>query len=168
MDRAHQALDRADIVLFVVDATAGVSPEEMAVFDRILPKPCFVAANKSDLPGAEAFFPPAAWAEAAAVVRISALHGQGINELKTLLADRARAQLPARNTGAFFNPRHRAALLSCREAVVNAIAGLKSGVPADMVAMDVQDAVRRLDEMTGEGAGRDVLDAVFGRFCVGK
>lgn len=168
MERAHQALARADMVLFVVDATAGVSPAEQAVIDRVSTKPCIVAANKSDLPGAAGVVMPAAWAGGVSAVRISALYGQGINELKALLAGMARERVSARGPGGTFNPRHRATLAACRQATINAMEGLKSGTPVDMVAMDVREALRNLGEMTGEGAGQEVLDAVFGRFCIGK
>lgn len=167
MDRAYQALDRADMVLFVVDAAAGVSPEAVAVFERIASKPRVVAINKSDLPEAKRFELPVQWSEAAPVVRISALHGQGIEGLWRLLA-RLAGEMPAPKDARLFNPRHRVALASCRAAVAAAIDGIAHKVPADLVAMDVREAGRLLSEVTGETAGPDVLDAVFGRFCVGK
>ncbi|ABW65914.1 tRNA uridine-5-carboxymethylaminomethyl(34) synthesis GTPase MnmE [Desulfosudis oleivorans] len=167
MARARTAMDQADLILFVVDAAAGMGPESGALFCEASAKPFVVVANKSDLPEARGFMPPSAW-PAAPVVHVSALHGLGIKELKNLLVRMVGEQAVPASGRAAPNPRHRAALVACREALVAAGAALKNGVPADVAVLDIRAAVDRLNEISGEGAGPTVLDAIFERFCIGK
>ncbi|HEY1011764.1 MAG TPA: tRNA uridine-5-carboxymethylaminomethyl(34) synthesis GTPase MnmE, partial [Herpetosiphonaceae bacterium] len=66
------------------------------------------------------------------------------------------------------NPRHRDALRRAADGLDAAIAGLGAGLPVDLVAVDLTDAVSALGEITGETVGEDVLDMIFSRFCIGK
>ncbi|MDY6833168.1 MAG: tRNA uridine-5-carboxymethylaminomethyl(34) synthesis GTPase MnmE [Thermodesulfobacteriota bacterium] len=167
MARARTAMDRADLILFVVDAAAGMGPESGALFCEAPAKPCVVVANKSDLPEAGGFTPPSD-RPAAPVVRVSALHGHGIKELKALLVQMAGERPGPDGHRPAPNPRHRTALAACREALETACTALKNGVPADLAALDIRAAVDRLNEISGEAAGSNVLDAIFERFCIGK
>jgi len=167
MARARNAMDQADLVLFVVDAAAAAGPERGGFFREAPAKACVVVANKSDLPQARGFMSPPDW-PAVPVVRVSALHGNGIKELKSLLVQMAGEQLgpDAHRPGP--NPRHRTALAACREAMETACTSLKNGTPADLVVLDIRSAVDCLKEISGEAAGPNLLDAIFERFCVGK
>ena len=55
-----------------------------------------------------------------------------------------------------------------RKALDNASQGLDSGVPADLVAVDLRDALYHLGTITGEVTSTDILGNIFSRFCVGK
>ena len=66
------------------------------------------------------------------------------------------------------NTRHRDALLRVEQALVNAAAGLAADTPADLVAVDLRDALYHLGTITGEVTSNDLLANIFGRFCIGK
>lgn len=171
MDRALDALNQADVVLFLVDATTGITAADQSICARLEGRPAICAANKTDIPGANGFAFPSAWRQRFPGLRISAKTGQGIPEMKQALlaaVSGAPDESQAPFHGAIPNLRHRDALARARGSAVAALTSLKEGIPTDLVAIDIRDAVNALGEITGESVGEDVLEAIFGRFCVGK
>jgi len=66
------------------------------------------------------------------------------------------------------NPRHKEALTRALEAVEAAATAHRSGVPEDLTAIDLTAAVNALGEITGQTASDNLVDTIFGAFCVGK
>ncbi|TFI59540.1 tRNA uridine-5-carboxymethylaminomethyl(34) synthesis GTPase MnmE [Sphingomonas parva] len=96
-------------------------------------------------------------------VAVSATTGQGLAELTDLLVARARALLPAEGEVAL-NARHREALNSVSLHVAEAAAALDPLIAAE----ELRQARLALDAVTGRAGVEDMLDALFGRFCIGK
>jgi len=99
----------------------------------------------------------------AAEVHVSSETGEGMDRLVTLLISRARALLPGESDVAV-NARHREAIREAADALQQAVE------LADLVlaAEAVRVARTALDRVTGRGGIEDMLDALFGRFCIGK
>jgi tRNA modification GTPase len=140
--RARVAVEAADLVLWLGDPCDAPDPERTI---RVQPK--------CDLTGASR----------PADVRLSSVTGEGIAALLDLLATRADQLLPAEGEVAA-NARQREALgrtlISVRDA----------GAAADMLlaAEALRQARAELDRITGRAGVEDMLDALFGRFCIGK
>ena len=66
------------------------------------------------------------------------------------------------------NPRHYDALRLVQQALGHVQQALGDGVPADLIAVDLRDALYHLGTITGEVASNDILDNIFSRFCIGK
>ena len=140
--RARASLDAADLILWLGDPAA--APERERTI-RI--------SAKLDVA------PPRAGADLA----VSVITGEGLAELSRLLVDRARALLPAEGEVAI-NARHRAALADCLE-------WLREGREANdplILAEALRQARLALDRITGRAGVEDMLDVLFGRFCIGK
>lgn len=139
--RARAALEAADLVLWLGDPAEA---QDRTRTIRVHPK--------SDLA------PPAAAADLA----VSAVTGAGMKALIRLLLDRAGALLPVEGEVAL-NARHRAALAESLES-------LRGGSSPDLliVAESLREARAVLDRVTGQAGVEDMLDALFGRFCIGK
>ena len=135
-------------------------------------KRAVVALNKQDLgrpvnlPRARSLFP------GQPLVSISALTGQGIDELlKTL-----RGQVHALGGGAateesnfvITSLRQRDCLARALESVHRALTAASAGDAEECVALDIRGALDALGELTGENAGEDVLAKIFSGFCIGK
>ncbi len=95
-------------------------------------------------------------------VRVSALTGEGIPELVAAMAARARSLLPAESEVAA-NARQ-------RDAIGQAFRHLRESGTADMIlaAEALRQARVELDRVTGRAGVEDMLDVLFGRFCIGK
>ena len=66
------------------------------------------------------------------------------------------------------NIRHYEALVETRNALEATRLGLQNGIPGDLVASDVRQALHHLGNITGEIDPEDILDHIFSNFCIGK
>jgi tRNA modification GTPase len=95
--------------------------------------------------------------------RVSAVAGAGMDALKRALIDRARAAMP--KPGELALGRRQRELI---EAAANALAGTRSIGDPLVLAEHLRQAREAFDRLTGRAATEDMLDALFGRFCIGK
>ena len=168
IERTGRALERADLVLLVLDGTSPLDAADHAALQASATAPRLIVVNKADLPStlddAEI-----AGVTALARVRVSAQNHAGLDQLRSAIAAALEAGLPAADTHAVLtNARHRDALARAREALGAAAAGLAAAQPPDIVAVAVQDALDGIGVVTGAVTSEDVLDRVFSRFCLGK
>ncbi|HEY6096858.1 MAG TPA: hypothetical protein VIU83_02295, partial [Candidatus Deferrimicrobium sp.] len=103
------------------------------------------------------------------VLALSAKTGEGI---EALLRAIARELLPAAGAIMAEAPltrlRHVEAARRADEALFRAADAVLTGLPVECVAADAREAAQALSELTGEIAPEEVLDAIFGSFCIGK
>jgi len=166
MERSRRSIESADLVLLVVDGSQPPTEEDGQVAGLSADKTTIVAVNKSDLPpasGHDRLLPEAPH------VRLSAKTGQGIPDLELQVLETVfSGRVIARNQPVASNPRHRDLFRQALERVEEAGEALARGLPADLVAIDVAEAVNALGEITGETASEDLLDRIFSDFCIGK
>ena len=106
-------------------------------------------------------FPDALAISAKDVVGIEALK----ERLKTLIA--ASDVQPGDTL--ITSSRHMSALLKIAAAVTDIKSGLNDDIPGDLIALDIRQALHYIGELTGQVyTDRDVLGAIFGKFCIGK
>ena len=110
---------------------------------------------------------PAAVSDASArVVCTSALRCEGIDELKSAIADSVSSR--GKQEVMLVNSRHKEALLRVSQSLKVAADGIDSHLPADLVAVDLRDALYHLGTITGEITSDELLGNIFSRFCIGK
>jgi tRNA modification GTPase len=166
IERSRAAAQRADLVLVVVDGSQPPAPEDAQVAALADGRPAIVVVNKGDLPQVDGY---ADLLPTAPHVRLSALTGEGLPALEEcilelILSGRATAS----GAPMVSNPRHRDLLRRARDHVAQALAALDEGWPHDLLAIDVTEAVEALGEITGETASEELLETIFGQFCIGK
>jgi tRNA modification GTPase len=150
--RAREAAGKADIVLYLVDATVGLTPEDEAIrFPASL-----VIYTKTDLSQAPA---------GALGISVSAEHG--IDELLRRLDTLVRHEFAAPE-GSLVNERQRQAVLGCRESLAIALAALDAGLDEQIVLVDLQQASTALGLLTGAITRDEVFTEIFSKFCIGK
>ncbi len=163
VELAKRAVSDADFVVMMIDGSSALTEDDRLLAEMV-EAPAVVAINKSDLPAAVSeeeackLFPPSA------IVRISALQGEGLDGLETAIAG-----LIAKGEGErplVTNARHEEALNRTREAVTRAREA--SDQSEEFIAVDIRQALEFLFEITGETVTDEVLDHIFSRFCVGK
>lgn len=99
-------------------------------------------------------------------VALSSVTGEGIEELKKLLAGKSFGGRSL-DSAYVIEERHYAALVRARDKLKDAIAGLEN-FPLDLISLDLREAWRILGEITGETADEEIISTVFEKFCVGK
>ena len=166
IERSRRSIQGADLVLMVVDISSPLTAEDTAVAALIEDKPAIMVLNKIDL-GLAADFD--GLLPQAPRVRVSALTGHGIPALEeTLLDVLLSGQVIAGEPPISGNSRHRALLQIASDYIHDALTAIRSELPAECVAIDIREAIDALGEITGETANQDLLETIFGRFCIGK
>lgn len=169
IQRAKQQIRQADLVLFMIDPTKGISAADHELFRSIQHKPVILVANKMDLlpqgvPDLTEF-----GNHALAQVLISAKQQQGITALK-----KAIFKAVVGNKGQWEedacapNLRHKDALARAYAASGRALEGLQSRITSDLLAIDLQECLAELDAIVGVTTTEDILDLIFRQFCLGK
>ncbi len=102
------------------------------------------------------------------ILPISAKTGSGIPSLRHLLASSQRDLLGDSDTTLVTNQRHVQALSDARESLLRVRDGLAGGLPTDLAAQDIREAVYHLGSIVGEISSDEVLGNIFRNFCIGK
>ncbi len=163
--RSDREMGRADVILYVVDSSAGTGSEDVPGMTASYPgTTVVVVANKQDLEGARV---PAG---AVGVSAVEALKDERrLDPLLEVLRKSVRPVLrSAEVSPALANARHLDHLRRALEAVTRAGLALRSGRSGDLVAQDLRIALHEIGCITGAVTTEDVLGRIFSRFCIGK
>lgn len=167
IDRSRAALAQADLALMVVDRSQELTEADWEIEELVRSKPALLILNKTDLPPGQPV--PAAFLPDMPRVPLSALTGQGLDDLETtIIAQIIGGRVITSDTPVVSNPRHKALLIRAAEYTRAAIEAYHEGVSPDLISIDVREAVDALGEITGETATEDLLNTIFSKFCIGK
>jgi tRNA modification GTPase len=163
--RSHDALASADLVLLLFDLSAGWTPEDEALRQRIpAAVPHLLVGNKVDLAGTDT---PARLPGSAADIRLSASTGAGEAELVQAMLERCGA-LTDGSLLLSLNQRQADLAQEAADALARSEQVATEGLPWDFWTIDLRQAIHSLGEITGEELTESVLDRIFSRFCIGK
>jgi tRNA modification GTPase len=175
--RTRRALEVADLVLVVLDASRPLHDTDRALLAQVAARPHVVVANKADLPRAwrdidrvEMPTPAAATAtcDRGHPLPVSATSGEGLDALVSALVSALSGGEERRDPPLVTNVRHMRQLEQARAALARAIGQLEARAPEELALADLLDASRALQEVTGQRTTDDLLRQIFERFCIGK
>lgn len=171
IERSYEKIRQAQIILYLFDAADPIEDvqneietlrKEAGPDKMIIP-----VANKSDLLSTQLSDTTNSNLPLQPVY-ISALQRQGIDELLARLKAWVEQQGGVSGNTIVSNARHATALQKASNFLQQVLTGLHSGLPGDLLAMDLRAALSALAEITGEVDNEEVLGAIFGKFCIGK
>ena len=172
IERSWQALDKATIVLWVIDSTRPDDVQEMAhdILAHCEGKRLIAVLNKTDLADCHPLEGRLhnILSEKTSIAAISAKCDSDIEALRDLIVK--TAALPDVDSDAVIvtNARHYQALTRARDAIARAIEGLDSGLSGDLLDQDIRECLHWLGEITGEITTDNILGEIFAHFCIGK
>lgn len=161
IERSRQAAQKAAVLIHLQDATEPV--DILSELDDINEKKIIQVYNKVDLLGKEA----RRREDDEARIYLSAKSGH-VEVLKQELITYAREQYDTRNAVTISNTRHYEALARAQEAIKRVQDGLQMQISGEFLSMDLQDCLSALGEITGQITSQEVLNNIFGKFCIGK
>lgn len=160
---SKEKIDTSDLILFVVDSTRKLSPDEREILDSIKNKKVILVINKTDKEKVETFedfaFPK---------IEISSLLGKNIEELKQKIYDEIIGNNISNNSTIITNTRHKIALENAENSLKDAINTLKNTENLELFSIDLQNAYSYLGEITGTTSKENIIDRIFSKFCLGK
>ena len=161
--RSREAMERAELVIAVVDGGGDVTDEDMEIIraaERM--RKGLVVLSKADLghvcPPPKTKLP---------CVTVSSVTGQGLDELEAAI--KALFPLPQVPAGEILtNVRQAEAISRALESMDAAFAAMRDGCTPDIVLTETEEAMSAIGELTGRSVREDVTNRIFERFCVGK
>jgi tRNA modification GTPase len=163
--KSMEALADADLVLVVLDSSQQLADEDNELLSQVAGRPAIAVENKSDMRGCQF----SVLSSQLPRVRTSATTGEGIPELrKEILRHVAGEAGVQAETGFLTNLRHQERVRESLTALAAATAATGNKVPHEMLLLDLYNALRPLDEITGATTTDDILNLIFSTFCIGK
>jgi len=158
--KSMEALADADLVLVVLDASQPGTAEDKELLRHAEGRPNIVVGNKCDLGVA---------AGQSSIVRASALTSEGIPELRAEILRHIGGETGAQAESGFLtNVRHQGLVQDSLAALNAATGAVGARIPHEMLLLDLYNALRPLDAITGATTTDDILNLIFSTFCIGK
>ena len=164
--KSMEALADADLVLVVLDASQPATAEDTELMRHAEGRPMIVVGNKRDLAGSGEWSVDSGQSSA---VRVSALNGEGIAELRAEILRHIGGEAGAQaEAGLLTNVRHYGLVKDSLAALTAAAGAATAKIPHEMLLLDLYNALRPLDAITGATTTDDILNLIFSTFCIGK
>lgn len=166
VDRAKKRLEQCGLLLAVFDNNRELNDDDMQLINSAKDVPCVAVINKTDLENKIDI--EIIKSNIKYIVYISALNGNGREELIKAVEEIAGTSKLNPSEGILSNERQRTAVVNALKSVREAKTALEVGFTYDAVTVSLEDAISELLELTGESTSDEVVDRVFHNFCVGK
>jgi len=162
--RSREALADADLILFLHDATHQLTDEEKRLIAELANRPHLLVQTKVDLLHPELPRPEAL----EKFLRTSAVSGEGMDDLRVAILHAANADGALADSGALNNLRQQEAVTAAIAALDTATTANANSLPHELILVDLHNALRSLDTLTGTTTTDDILARIFSIFCIGK
>lgn len=165
--KSKECLQKADLVLFVLDASEELNKEDQEIYNSLSNQKVIGILNKTDL---EKKIDISSFDKIQNWIEISAKHFAGIEDMEEKIYQYIIQENVEESSQKLIltNIRHKSALEKTKQAIENIFLTVEQGLPMDLMAVDIKEALDSLSEVTGEISTEDVLDHIFSNFCVGK
>ena len=190
VDKAKEYAQKADLIIYVVDASKKLDENDEKIMELIYDKKAIILLNKSDLETvvdenlirekisnlkkeAEQTEKSEGQryqvSENIPVIQISAKEEQGIQTFQDTLKEMfLRGNISFNEEIYITNARQKNALVNALESMKKVIESIENGMPEDFYSIDLMDAYEELGNITGESMGEDLVNEIFSKFCMGK
>lgn len=186
VDRARSIIDKADLILFVMDASCPLDDNDRDILEMIHKKKSLILLNKSDLDqiitkedvvnelelaknSKSSIKSELNYAKKSAIIEISAKEQKGIDRLEEKIKEMFfEGEISFNDEIYITNVRHKVALVSAYESLSKVNESIEMNMPEDFYSIDLMDAYESLGNITGETIGEDLVNEIFSKFCMGK
>lgn len=168
VEKAIDCIDRADLVLYVIDASCPLNENDYSIIEKIREKRSIILLNKTDLDTVvtkeqmeELIDKP--------LFAISAKCDMGLSEVRDCIKQMFfNGELNFNDQVYITNIRHKEALADAITSLRQVLQSIEDEMPEDFLSIDLMNAYERLGEIIGESVGEDLVNTIFKEFCMGK
>ncbi|HCW7215205.1 TPA: tRNA uridine-5-carboxymethylaminomethyl(34) synthesis GTPase MnmE [Staphylococcus aureus] len=169
VERSRKALSQADLILFVLNNNEALTQEDYTLYEVVKNEDIIVIVNKMDLEQNIDINEVKDMIGDTPLIQTSMLKQEGIDELEIQIRDLFfGGEVQNQDMTYVSNSRHISLLKQARQTIQDAIDAAESGVPMDMVQIDLTRTWEILGEIIGETASDELIDQLFSQFCLGK
>lgn len=169
IEKSKQSFNAADLIIFILDGSAGIKNEDLQLIDYIGDRRCIVLLNKADkgmnidqervsilLPNAS-------------IINTSVINDIGIKEIEDCIENMVYGgEVKQCESSVVANARHAEILRQADESLKDAFSMANIGEPLEFIEVDINRCYELLGEIIGETVADDIINEVFSRFCLGK
>jgi tRNA modification GTPase len=168
IEKAGQYLEKADLILLVLDGSQPWSESDQFVISKLKDRPLLVVVNKADLP-VKLNVSDSMDIKNIPIVEVSSLTREGFSDLeKTIIKLIGMGNLQMDDRPLLSRIRHKIALEKALAALQNFKTGIFNGISEDLLAVDLRSSLTAIGEITGKNVGEEVIHGIFATFCIGK
>lgn len=164
--RTLKAVEEAELVLLMLDMSREIDSLDLEIIDRVANKKLIVVLNKRDIKSKDFKLPERI--KEKPKVEISALTGEGIEELKEIIFNSSISGKYRQEGIIVTNLRHKIALEGSYLALQNALEKFKRNEPLEITAMFLREGLSYLGQIVGVVTTEEILSLIFSEFCIGK
>ena len=169
VERSRKSLSEADLILFVLNNNEPLTEDDQTLFEVIKNEDVIVIINKTDLEQRLDVSELREMIGDMPLIQTSMLKQEGIDELEIQIKDLFfGGEVQNQDMTYVSNSRHISLLKQARQSIQDAIDAAESGIPMDMVQIDLTRTWEILGEIIGESASDELIDQLFSQFCLGK
>ena len=169
VERSRKALSEADLILFVLNNNEPLTEDDQTLYEVVKNEDVIVIINKTDLEPRLDIDEVKEMIGDIPLIQTSMLKQEGIDELEIQIRDLFfGGEVQNQDMTYVSNSRHISLLKQARHSIQDAIDAAESGVPMDMVQIDLTRTWEILGEIIGESASDELIDQLFSQFCLGK
>ena len=168
MERSKKALERADLVLLLIDASQELTDEDKALIDETKDKKRIIILNKSDL-GQKLTVDQMKQMTGSEVISTSILKEKNLDQLEEVISKLFFSGIENSNDQVMVtNQRQTSLLQKAKKELQDVVQAVNDGVPVDIAQIDFTGSWDTLGEITGESAPDELITTLFSQFCLGK
>lgn len=165
VEKSKEKIEEADLVLLMLDTSRSLDDEDKEIIEAVKDKNVIAILNKIDL---DTNMDLSAISEFENIIKISAKEQLGIGDLKQKIKDMFFSGKVDNESLIISNSRHKQALFRAQENSAEALTRAEQDEYLDLISIFVTSALRALGEITGSELEEDLVNKIFGDFCVGK
>ncbi len=178
VERAKEYAGKADLILYVVDASVPLDDSDREIMSVIKDKKVIVLLNKSDLDTVVTeekicktleIDSRSIYCQTIKIIRTSTKENLGMEEFENVIKEMFfQGQIKANDEVIITNMRHKEALMDARDSLNMVMNSLENHMPEDFYSIDLMSAYASLGTIIGEEVGEDLVNEIFAKFCMGK
>lgn len=168
VDKAKEYADKADLVIYVVDASIPLDSDDMKIIDMLFDRNVIILLNKSDLKQVITEEDIKSRLNKT-ILSVSAKHKLGMDELEHTIEQMFfNGRIQMNDEVYITNTRHKASLMEVKKSLILVNQSIADGMPEDFYSIDLMNAYEELGHIIGEAVEDDLVNEIFSKFCMGK
>lgn len=169
VDKSKEFMEKADLILFLLDVSQELSKEDELLIDLVQNKKAIILFNKMDLDARVSLESLKNRFQGKPIIEISALKGEGLERLENEIVEMVYGeQISIENNGLVTNVRHKNLLENALKSITITIDTIEKKIPLEFISVDLKDCWDYLGQVTGDTVSEDIIDQIFSNFCIGK
>ncbi|MFD1471820.1 tRNA uridine-5-carboxymethylaminomethyl(34) synthesis GTPase MnmE [Companilactobacillus mishanensis] len=169
VERSKQAISSADLIILVLDASRELEEDDIQLLDATQDKRRIIIFNKNDLIPVIHPLDVKQLKDDDIILLTSAIQNDGIEQIKQTIGKIFNAGIEDSSSNVIITSARQAGLLrQAKQSLEDVISGIESGMPVDLVQIDMTACWDTLGEITGESYPDELITQLFSQFCLGK